>query len=59
SDHGADRTGGSFAVSRAPLNPARDSLGLRHDGQRHDGGKGGNSDKAADHYDSNDVGWDM
>jgi hypothetical protein len=34
-------------------------LGLRHDGQRHDGGKGGNSDKAADHDRSDDIGWDI
>jgi hypothetical protein len=48
-DNGADRTGGSFALPRSPVNSTGDPLGLGHNRQRHGGGKGGNSNKTADH----------
>ena len=51
-DHGTDRTGGAFAISRASLNATGDPLGLRDDGQRHGGGNGSNSDKTTDHDNS-------
>jgi hypothetical protein len=51
-DDGTERPGSSFALSRAPLNPAGHTLGKGHDGQRQDGGNSGYSDKTADHEDS-------
>jgi hypothetical protein len=46
---GADRTGCSFAISRASLNPPGDPLGLCRNRERHCGNKGSNSEKTADH----------
>jgi hypothetical protein len=55
-DDGADRTGCSFAIPCASLNPAGDPLGLHHGWQRHGGDNGNYSDKAADHDISNGIG---
>jgi hypothetical protein len=55
-DDGADRTGCSFAIPRASLNSTGNPLGLRHNRQRHGGGKDSYSDKATDHDISNGVG---
>jgi hypothetical protein len=55
-DDGADRAGCPFAISRASLDPTGNPLGLCHDGERHGGDKGSNSDKAADHDVSNGIG---
>jgi hypothetical protein len=48
-DHGAERTGGSFAISRSSFDPTGDPLRLRHDRKRDGGDKCSNSDKSADH----------
>jgi hypothetical protein len=52
-DHGADRSGGAFAVPRAAFNPARDALGLCDRGKRQracsDARKNSHSDKTAKH----------
>jgi hypothetical protein len=48
-DDRSDRPGGSFALSRSPLDSARDPLGVGYDGQRQGGGNSGYSDKTADH----------
>jgi hypothetical protein len=48
-DHGPDRSRGTFAIPRAPFNPARNPLGLSQRGKRQSGGKRGNTDKTADH----------
>jgi hypothetical protein len=48
-NHGADRTGRSFTVSRSALDPTGNSLALRGDRQRHGGDNGSYSDKAANH----------
>jgi hypothetical protein len=48
-NNGSDRTGVSFAFSRASLDPPRNPLRLSHGRESYGGGEGGNSDKAADH----------
>jgi hypothetical protein len=55
-DDGTDGPGGSFAISCAALNSTRDPLSVRRDRERYCRDKGSNSDKAADHDISNDVG---
>jgi hypothetical protein len=55
-DDGTDGASGPFAVSCAALDATRDPLGVRHDRQCRCRDKGSNSDKAADHDISNDVG---
>ena len=48
-NHASDGSGGTFAVTRASLNPAWDPLGLCQRGQRQGGDKGGHSDKTLNH----------